>query len=128
MPGVQLEPGTVSGVIETLDNRFPDRLYEVEYVGDEFTSICPMTGGPDFGTITIRYVPGPKLYELKSLRDYLTSFRDRPILQEEVVNEVLQQLVADGAPRFIEVEGLFNVRGGMATRVVARDGERPPVS
>lgn len=112
-------------MIETLDNRFPDRPYEVEYVGDEFTSICPMTGGPDFGTITIRYVPGAKLYELKSLRDYLTGFRDRRILQEEVVNEVLDQLVADGAPRFLEVEGLFNVRGGMATRVVARHGQRP---
>jgi 7-cyano-7-deazaguanine reductase len=112
-------------VIETLENRFPNRQYEVEYVGDEFTSICPMTGGPDFGTITIRYVPDAKLFELRSLRDYLTGFRDRPILQEEVVNEILEQLVADGAPRFVEVEGLFNVRGGMATRVVARHGERP---
>ena len=115
----------VGPVIETLENRFPNRQYEVEYVGDEFTSICPMTGGPDFGTITIRYVPDAKLFELRSLRDYLTGFRDRPILQEEVVNEILEQLVADGAPRFVEVEGLFNVRGGMATRVVARHGKRP---
>jgi 7-cyano-7-deazaguanine reductase len=70
-------------------------------------------------------VPNAKLFELKSLRDYLTGFRARTILQEEVVNEVLEQLVADGAPRWLEVEGNFNVRGGMTTRVVAEHGERP---
>jgi 7-cyano-7-deazaguanine reductase len=70
-------------------------------------------------------VPDQKLFELKSLRDYLTGFRARAILQEEVVNEVLEQLVADGAPRWLEVEGTFNVRGGMTTRVVARHGEHP---
>ena len=112
-------------MIETIPNRYSGRPYTVELAFPEYTSICPLTGAPDFGTITIRYVPGAKLAELKSLRDYLTGFRDRPILQEEVINEVLEQLVADGAPRFIEVEGLFNVRGGMATRVVARHGERP---
>jgi 7-cyano-7-deazaguanine reductase len=84
-----------------------------------------MTGGPDFGEIVIRYVPGDKLFELKSLRDYLTGFRDRRILQEEAVNEILEQLVSDGAPRFVEVEGSFNARGGMTTRVLARSGDRP---
>ena len=83
-----------------------------------------MTGGPDFGELTIRYVPDGKLFELKSLRDYLTGFRERRILQEEVVNEVLEQLVADGAPRFVEVEGVFNARGGMTTRVLASAGTR----
>jgi 7-cyano-7-deazaguanine reductase len=112
-------------LIETLPNRFRERPYEVELGDPEFTSICPLTGGPDFGTITIRYVPAEKLFELKSLRDYLTGFRGREILQEEVVNEVLEQLIADGAPRYVEVEGNFNVRGGMMTRVVARHGERP---
>ena len=111
--------------IETLDNRFPGRDYIVELGAPEFTSICPMTGGPDFGELTIRYVPDAKLFELKSLRDYLTGFRDRRILQEEVVNEVLEQLVADGAPRFVEVEGVFNARGGMTTRVVASAGRVP---
>ncbi len=81
-----------------------------------------MTGAPDFGELTIRYVPGDKLFELKSLRDYLTSFRGRKILQEEVVNEVLEQLVADGAPRFLEVAGEFAARGGMTTRVLASSG------
>jgi len=112
-------------VIETLDNRFRERDYLVELGAPEFTSICPMTGGPDFGELTIRYVPDEKLFELKSLRDYLTGFRERRILQEEVVNEVLEQLVADGSPRFVEVEGAFAARGGMTTRVVASAGELP---
>ena len=84
-----------------------------------------MTGAPDFGELTVRYVPDAKLFELKSLRDYLTSFRGREILQEEVVNEVLERLVEDGAPRFVEVEGEFAARGGMTTRVVASSGELP---
>jgi len=112
-------------VIQTLENRFPDRDYLVELGAPEFTSICPMTGGPDFGEITVRYVPDEKLFELKSLRDYLTGFRDRRILQEEAVNEILERLVADGAPRFVEVEGSFNARGGMTTRVLASSGELP---
>ena len=112
-------------VIETLPNRHPHRDYLVELGAPEFTSICPMTGGPDFGELTIRYVPDEKLFELKSLRDYLTGFRDRRILQEEVVNEVLEQLVADGSPRFVEVEGSFAARGGMTTRVVASSGALP---
>jgi 7-cyano-7-deazaguanine reductase len=112
-------------VIETLDNRFTEREYLVELGAPEFTSVCPMTGGPDFGELTIRYVPDERLFELKSLRDYLTGFRDRAILQEEVVNEVLEQLVADGSPRFVEVEGVFNARGGITTRVVASAGDVP---
>lgn len=112
-------------MIETLENRFRERDYLVELGAPEFTSICPMTGAPDFGELTVRYVPDGKLYELKSLRDYLSGFRDRAILQEEVVNEVLERLVADGAPRFVEVEGVFNARGGMTTRVLASNGELP---
>jgi 7-cyano-7-deazaguanine reductase len=112
-------------MIETLENRFARRDYLVELGAPEFTSICPMTGGPDFGELTIRYVPNERLFELRSLRDYLTGFRDRHILQEEVVNEVLERLVEEGSPRYVEVEGRFNARGGMTTRVVARSGERP---
>jgi len=111
--------------IETLENRFRGRDYLVELGAPEFTSICPLTGAPDFGELTIRYVPDEKLCELKSLRDYLGSFRERRILQEEVVNEVLERLVADAAPRFVEVEGEFTARGGMTTRVVASSGELP---
>ncbi len=111
--------------IETLENRFRGRDYLVELAAPEFTSICPMTGAPDFGELTIRYVPDEKLFELKSLRDYLGSFRERRILQEEVVNEVLERLVADAAPHFVEVEGEFTARGGMTTRVVASSGSPP---
>ena len=107
-------------MIETLPNRFAGREYEVELGDPEFTSICPLTRAPDFGTITIRYVPGEKLLELKSLRDFLAEFRGREIFQEEVVNEVLDQIVASAAPVRAEVEGVFNMRGGMTTRVVAR--------
>ena len=107
-------------MIETIPNKFAGREYEVELGDPEFTSICPLTGAPDFGTITIRYVPGEKLLELKSLRDFLAGFRSREIFQEEVVNEVLDEVVASAAPARAEVEGVFNMRGGMTTRVVAR--------
>jgi 7-cyano-7-deazaguanine reductase len=107
-------------LIETIENRFAGREYEVELADPEFTSICPLTGAPDFGTITVRYVPAEKLLELKSLRDFLAGFRSREIFQEEVVNEVLDEIVASAAPARAEVEGVFNMRGGMTTRVVAR--------
>ncbi len=70
-------------------------------------------------------MPGAKLVELKSLRDYLTGFRDRPILQEEIVNEVVDELVAGVEPLFVEVEGVFNMRGGLTTRAIARNGQDP---
>jgi 7-cyano-7-deazaguanine reductase len=70
-------------------------------------------------------VPGKRLLELRSLRDYLTSFRGREILQEEVVNELLDEIVRSAAPRFCEVEGVFNVRGGIEARVRAQSGENP---
>jgi len=107
-------------LIQTLPNRFSGREYEIELADPEFTSICPLTGAPDFGTITIRYVPNEKLLELKSLRDYLGGFRSREILQEEVVNEVLEEIISSASPARAEVEGVFNVRGGVTTRVVAR--------
>jgi len=106
-------------VVQTLPNRFAGREYEVELADPEFTSICPLTGAPDFGTVTIRFVPRDKLLELKSLRDFLGGFRSREVLQEEVVNEVLEEIVASAEPVRAEVEGVFNVRGGMTTRVVA---------
>jgi 7-cyano-7-deazaguanine reductase len=111
-------------LIETLSNRFAGREYEVELADPEFTSICPLTGAPDFGTLTIRYVPGEKLLELRALRDFLAGFRNREILQEEVVNEVLDEIVTSAAPVRAEVEGNFNVRGGLTTRVVARHPSR----
>jgi 7-cyano-7-deazaguanine reductase len=112
-------------VIETLPNKNSERPYRIELVDPEFTSICPMTGAPDFGTVTVRYVPGETLLELKSLRDFLSGYRSREILQEEVVNEVLDEVLRSAAPVYVEIEGVFNVRGGIAARVVARAGEDP---
>ena len=99
--------------IETLKNSQPKRTLEIELEALEFTSLCPLTGAPDFGCLTIRYIPDESLLELKSVRDYLTSFRQRKILQEEVVGAVLDEIVDAAAPRFAEVEGVFNVRGGI---------------
>ncbi len=110
-------------MIETIANRYTGRVYRVELDFPEFTSICPLTGAPDFGVLAIRYVPGERLLEQKALRDFLTGFRNREIFQEEVVNTVLDEVVASCAPVYCEVEGLFNVRGGMTTRVIARHGD-----
>jgi 7-cyano-7-deazaguanine reductase len=111
--------------IDTLENTQQGRDIEIELRALEFTSMCPLTGAPDFGRLTIRYVPDAFLLELKSLRDFLGSFRDRKILQEEVVGAVLDEVVRSASPRFAEVEGDFNVRGGLTTRVRARFGENP---
>jgi 7-cyano-7-deazaguanine reductase len=111
--------------IETLKNTQPERPLEIELEALEFTSLCPLTGAPDFGRLVIRYVPGEELLELKSLRDYLTSFRQQRILQEEVVGAVLDEIVRAAAPRFAEVEGFFNVRGGLTTRARTRFGANP---
>ena len=107
-------------MIETIPNRYSGRPYTVELAFPEYTSICPLTGAPDFGTVTIRYTPGDTLLEQKALRDFLTGFRDREIFQEEAVNAILDELVASCSPRDCEVEGVFNARGGTTVRVVAR--------
>jgi 7-cyano-7-deazaguanine reductase len=112
-------------VLETIENRYADRPYHVELTFPEFTSICPLTGAPDFGTITITYVPSGSLLEQKALRDFLTGFRGRKIFQEEAVNDILDEVVASCEPPFCQVEGVFNMRGGMGTRAVARHGEQP---
>ena len=85
----------------------------------EFTCVCPMTGQPDFATITISYTPGPRLVELKSLKLYLWSFRDEGTYHEAVTNQILDDLVAALAPRRMTVVGDFAVRGGIHTTVTA---------
>jgi 7-cyano-7-deazaguanine reductase len=107
-------------MIDTIENRYSTRRYQVELTFPEYTSICPLTGAPDFGTITIRYTPGESLLEQKSLRDFLTGFRAHEIFQEEAVNAILEEVVASCTPVECEVEGVFNPRGGMGTRAVAR--------
>jgi 7-cyano-7-deazaguanine reductase len=107
-------------VLETFDNPRPERDYEIVIRCPEFTSVCPKTGLPDFGTITIRYVPDRACVELKSLKLYLIDYRNRGIFYEAAVNAILDDLANACRPRRMEVEGAFTARGGITTTVVAR--------
>ena len=104
--------------IETWPNQF--QHYEIEIAVPEFTSVCPKTGLPDFGTITIRYVPDKLCLELKSLKEYLTSYRNLGIFQENIVNRVLEDVVRATRPKWAEIKGEFRPRGGIGTVVIAR--------
>lgn len=105
--------------LETFPNPKPERDYTIEIECPEFTAVCPKTGQPDFGTIRIRYVADRTCLELKSLKLYLQTFRQRGIFYEDVTNEILDGLVAACAPRRMTVVGDFNVRGGIGTVVTA---------
>jgi 7-cyano-7-deazaguanine reductase len=104
--------------IETWPNQFPG--YEIVIDDPEFTSVCPKTGLPDFGVITLRYQPGKVCLELKSYKEYLQSYRNLGIFQENVVNQVLEDVVRWAKPVWAEVKGDFRPRGGISTTVVAR--------
>lgn len=105
--------------IETFPNRHPGRDYTIRHTCPEFTSVCPKTGQPDFGTITVTYVPDRLCVELKSLKLYLQAYRSQGIFYEAVTNVILDDLVAAVAPRRMEVTGDFNVRGGISSVVTA---------
>ena len=104
--------------IETWPNQFPN--YEIEISVPEFTSVCPKTGLPDFGTITIRYVPDELCLELKSLKMYTLAYRDLGIFYENAVNRMLRDIVAAIHPAWCVVRGEFTPRGGLSTIVEAR--------
>ncbi len=99
--------------IETFDNPYPERNYEITHVNPEFTSVCPKTGLPDFGTITVRYVPDKLCVELKSLKYYYLEYRNKGAFFETLVNQILDDLVAACRPRWMIVSGEFNTRGGI---------------
>jgi 7-cyano-7-deazaguanine reductase len=105
--------------LETFTNPHPGRDYVVRHTCPEFTSVCPKTGQPDFGTIRITYVPDRLCVELKSLKLYLQAYRSKGIFYEDVVNVILDDLVAATKPRRLMVEGDFRVRGGISTLVTA---------
>ena len=105
--------------LETFPNPKPGRDYTIDIDCPEFTSVCPMTGQPDFATIRISYVPDQSCIELKSLKLYLGAYRQLGIFYEAVTNEILDDLVAACAPRRMTVVGDFNVRGGISTAVTA---------
>jgi 7-cyano-7-deazaguanine reductase len=126
-------------LLETFPNPQPGRDYEIRLECDEFTSLCPVGGiesdakelsalqggAPDFGTIIITYVADERCLELKSVKLYLWSFRNDGIFYERAVNRILDDLVASARPKWMEVVGDFNVRGGIKSIVTARHGARP---
>ena len=105
--------------VESFPNPAPGRDYEIVHTAPEFTSMCPITGQPDFATITVTYVPDALCLELKSLKLYFFSFRDQGIFYEAVVNRILDDLVAACRPRRMTVVGDFTARGGISTVVTA---------
>jgi 7-cyano-7-deazaguanine reductase len=98
---------------EVFDNPRPNRQYVIRHVAPEFTSVCPKTGQPDFGTIQIEYTPARRCVELKSLKLYLQSYRNVGVFYEDVVNRILDDLAAQLKPRWMKVTGSFAPRGGM---------------
>ena len=103
--------------LETFANPTPARDYTIEIVCPEFTSLCPITGQPDFGTITFTYTPDQKCVELKALKLYLQRFRNEGIFYEQVTNRLLDDFVAMVEPRYCKVVGAFTTRGGITSTI-----------
>ncbi|MDY6863992.1 MAG: preQ(1) synthase [Thermodesulfobacteriota bacterium] len=106
--------------LETFENKHLNRDYTIQLVCPEFTSICPVTGQPDFATIYITYVPDKRCIESKSLKLYLASYRNTGIFNEHVTNKILDDIVNICNPMWAEVVGKFNVRGGISINITAR--------
>jgi 7-cyano-7-deazaguanine reductase len=110
--------------LETFPNPRPERDFEIAIDCPEFTSMCPKTGLPDFGTIRIRYVPDQLCLELKALKYYLLEYRNKGIFYESATNQILDDLVAACRPRHMTVVGDFTARGGITTKVTADYAQR----
>jgi 7-cyano-7-deazaguanine reductase len=108
-----------SNCLETFANPAPERDYTIRMTIPEFSCLCPKTGQPDFAALKLEYVPHERCVELKSLKLYVWSFRNRGAFHEAVTNEILGALAAATAPRFMRLTAEFNVRGGIYTTVVA---------
>src|SRR5215475_14219744 len=108
-----------SGELMTFENPAPERDYTIRMTLPEFTCLCPVTGQPDFATLELEYVPDRLCVELKALKLYIWSFRDRGAFHEAVTNEIIDTLARAVAPRFMRLTSRFNVRGGITTHVVA---------
>ena len=109
-----------SPMLEVFDNEFPQRDYTIEIVCPEFTSVCPKTGQPDFGTLTFLYVPDKKCVELKSLKLYLQQFRNQGIFYENITNRILDDFVVVVQPRSLRLTAAFTPRGGISTTVAVK--------
>lgn len=114
----------MSHTFETFPNPHPQRDYLIAHIAHEFTSLCPMTGQPDFARIRIRYVAGATCIELKSLKMYLQSFRNRGIFYEDVTNVMLNDLVAATHPKWMEITTRWSTRGGIHSVITAEHGVR----
>lgn len=112
-------PATPTGALETFPNPNPRRNYVIRHVAPEFTSRCPVTGQPDFGTVTIDYIPDRLCVELKSLKLYLQAFREQGIFYEAVTNRILDELVAVLKPRWMQIRTEWTPRGGLHSIVTA---------
>jgi len=108
-----------AAILETFPNRFPQRSYWIHFDCSEFTSMCPVTGQPDFAVIHVRYIPDLLCIETKSLKFYLASYRHTKSFNEEIVNRILEDLLAACSPRRMEVHGEFSARGGISVTVDA---------
>jgi len=117
---IQQEETIDFDVLESIPFDYPGSATEVVYETDEFTCVCPWTGLPDFARLAIRYVPDHSLVELKSLKYYITSYRNVGILQEHAVNRILQDLVQLLDPLSMVIEADYKQRGGLTTKVIAR--------
>ena len=109
-------------VLETFNNRHPENDYWVKFNCPEFTSLCPITGQPDFAEIVIRYIPDVKMVESKSLKLYLFSFRNHGDFHDYCVNTIMKYLIRLMNPKYIEVIGLFTPRGGISIHPYANYG------
>ncbi len=110
--------------LETFPNPNPGRDYTIEIICPEFTSVCPKTGQPDFGTLTFLYVPAQECVELKSLKLYLQQFRNEGIFYEAATNRILDEICGVVRPKWMKLTGAFTPRGGISTTIVVEHGSR----
>jgi 7-cyano-7-deazaguanine reductase len=106
-------------LLEVFKNEYPNRDYNIVHIAPEFTSVCPKTGQPDFGRITVEYIPDELCVELKSLKLYFNSYRNDGIFYESVTNRILDDLVEACKPRYMFITSEFNVRGGISSTIEA---------
>ncbi len=119
------DPGALTpGVLETFPYEYAGRDAVVEIATDEFTAVCPYSGLPDFGTLTVRYIPSDRCIELKSLKYYLVGYRNVGIYQEHAANRILDDLWEVAVPRWMEVVLDYRLRGGIHTVVTVSRGSR----
>lgn len=117
-------PTNPSKSLEVFDNPNPNRDYVIKIHSPEFTCLCPKTGQPDFATISLQYIADKTCIELKSFKMYLWSYRNEGVFHEAVTNQMLDDLVLSCSPKYMKVEAVFNVRGGVYTTIVAEHGKR----